>query len=88
MGKMENINILKLKTDRRILQQRNDYMKHHKYQKSMSFFDLGFLHSTISKATGPVVTKLHVEPPGAEDMKICSNGPDHMAKMAAMPIYD
>ena len=44
--------------------------------------------SNISpKATGPVVTKFHVEPPGAEGMKICSNFAGHMTNMATMPIY-
>ena len=29
----------------------------------------------------------HVETPWDERMKVCSNGPGHMTKMAAMPIY-
>ena len=29
------------------------------------------LSMTISKATGPIVTKFHVEDPGAEGTKIC-----------------
>ena len=38
--------------------------------------------SNIStKATGPVVTKFHVEPPWAEGTKICSNCPGHMINM-------
>ena len=40
-----------------------------------------------SKATEPIVTKFHVEPPGAEGMKICSNCPGHMINMATTPIY-
>ena len=39
------------------------------------------------KATGPVVMKFHVEPSGAEGMKICSNFSGHMTIMAAMPIH-
>ena len=32
--------------------------------------------SNISaKASGPVVTKFHTEPSGAEEIKICVNGP-------------
>ena len=41
----------------------------------------------ILKATGPVETIFHVEPPGMEETKICSNYPGHMTKMASMPIY-
>ena len=40
-----------------------------------------------SKATGPIVTKFHVEPLEAEGMKICSNHPGHMTNMATMPMY-
>ena len=40
-----------------------------------------------SKATGPVVTKFHVEPPGTEWTKMCSNRPGHMTGMATAPIY-
>ena len=39
-----------------------------------------------SKATGPIVTKFHVAPPGAEGMKICSNLPGHMTSMATASI--
>ena len=39
-----------------------------------------------SKVTGPIVTKLHVEPPGAEGIKICSNHPGRMTNMATTPI--
>ena len=40
-----------------------------------------------SEITGPVETRFHVEPPWDGGMKVCSNGPGHMTKMAAMPIY-
>ena len=40
-----------------------------------------------SKASKPIVTKFHAEPPGAEEAKICSNSPCYMTKMAAVPIY-
>ena len=43
--------------------------------------------SNISKATGPVVTKSHIEPPGAEGMEICSNSIVHMTNMATTPIF-
>ena len=35
----------------------------------------------------PLKAKFHVEPPWDGGIKNCSNGPDHMTKMAAMPIY-
>ena len=40
-----------------------------------------------SETTGPIEAKVHVEPPYDGGMKVCSNGPGHMTKMAAMPIY-
>ena len=41
-----------------------------------------------SKATKPVVTKLHLESPGVEETKICSSHPGHMTNMVTMPVYD
>ena len=35
----------------------------------------------------PIETKFHVKPPWDRWTKVCSNGPGHMTKMAAMPIY-
>ena len=40
-----------------------------------------------SKATGPVETKFHVEPPWVEETKICSNSPGHMTSIATKNIY-
>ena len=40
-----------------------------------------------STATGPIVTKFHVEPPWAEGMKIHSNHLGHMTSMTTMPIH-
>ena len=40
-----------------------------------------------SKATGPIVTKSHLEPPGADGTKICSNRIVHTTNMATTPIY-
>ena len=34
-----------------------------------------------------IKAKFHVEPQCDGGTKVCSNGPDHMIKMAAMPIY-
>ena len=41
-----------------------------------------------SETTGPIEAKFHMEPPWDGGTKVCSNGPGHMTKMAAMPIYD
>ena len=40
-----------------------------------------------SETTGPIEAKFHVEPPWDGVTKVCSNGPGHMTKLAAMPIY-
>ena len=40
-----------------------------------------------SEITGPIEVKFHVAPPWDGGTKVCSNGPGHMTKMAAMPIY-
>ena len=38
-----------------------------------------------SKTTGPIEAKFHMESPWDGVTKICSNGPGHMTKMAAIP---
>ena len=40
-----------------------------------------------SETTGQIEAKFHVEPPWDGGTKVYSNGPGHMTKMAAMPIY-
>ena len=40
-----------------------------------------------SETAWPVKAKLYVEPPWEGGTKVYINGPGHMAKMAAMPIY-
>ena len=40
-----------------------------------------------SETTGPIKAKFHMEPPWDGKTKVCSNGPGHMAMLAAMPIY-
>ena len=40
-----------------------------------------------SATTGPIEAKCHMKPPWDGGTKVCSNGPGHMTKMAAMPIY-
>ena len=40
-----------------------------------------------SKTALPIKAKLYVEPPWEGGTKVYINGPGHMTKMAAMPIY-
>ena len=53
------------------------------YVCSMSTFSNIF----SSETTGPIKVKFHMEPPRDGGMKVHSTGQDHMAKMAAMPMY-
>ena len=41
-----------------------------------------------SETAWPIKAKFYVEPPWEGGTKVCINGPGHMTKMAAMPIYD
>ena len=41
-----------------------------------------------SETAGPIKAKFYVEPPWEGGTKVCINGPGHMTKMAAMPIYE
>ena len=52
----------------------------------------GHLDSTCStffslETARPNEAKFHVDPPWDGGTKVCSNGPRHLSKMAAMPIY-
>ena len=40
-----------------------------------------------SESTGPIEAKFHVESPWDGGTKVCLNGPGHLTKMAAIPIY-
>ena len=40
-----------------------------------------------SETTGPIKAIFHKEPQWDGGTKVCSNGPGHMTKMAAMPFY-
>ena len=40
-----------------------------------------------SETARSVEAKFHMEPPWDGGTKVCSNGPGHMTRMAAMPIY-
>ena len=39
------------------------------------------------ETAGPTEAKFHMEPPWDWETKVYSNGPGHIIKMAAMPIY-
>ena len=54
--------------------------------------DQGHSDSTFSnffsrETARPIDAKFDVDPPWDWGTKVCSNGPGHMTKMAAMPIY-
>ena len=40
-----------------------------------------------SETTWPIELKFHMGTPYDGGTKVCSKGPDHMTKMATMPIY-
>ena len=40
-----------------------------------------------SETAWPIIAKFYVEPPWEGGTKVCINGPGHMTKMAANPIY-
>ena len=46
-----------------------------------------FSNLFFSETTGPIKLKFYMETPRDAGTKVCSNGPDHMTKMAATPIY-
>ena len=46
-----------------------------------------FSKNFLSGTAWPIKVKFYVEPPWERGTKVCINGPGHMSKMAAMPIY-
>ena len=46
-----------------------------------------FLNVFSSETAWPIKAKFYVEPPWEGGMKVSINGPGHMTKMAARPIY-
>ena len=46
-----------------------------------------FSNFLSSKTTGPIELKFHMKTPMDMGTKVCSNGPGHINKMAATPIY-
>ena len=51
------------------------------------YSDLTFQTSFPLETTQPIEAKFYVALPWEGGTKICSTGPGHMTKMAAMPIY-
>ena len=51
----------------------------HRHPHSFNIFSL--------ETPWPIKVKFYMEPPWDGGTKVCSNGPGHMIKMAAMPIY-
>ena len=52
---------------------------HSRFTTYSNFFSL--------ETARPIEAKFHVELPRERGMKVCSNGPGLITKMAAMPIY-
>ena len=46
-----------------------------------------FSNVSSSETAWQIKAKFYVEPPCEGGTKVCINGPGHMTKMAAMPIY-
>ena len=46
-----------------------------------------FSNIFFSETTGPIEAKFYMESPWDGGTKVCSNGPGHITKMVAMPIY-
>ena len=46
-----------------------------------------FSNTLSSETSGPVELKFYMETPWDGGTKVCSNGPGHITKMAAKPIY-
>ena len=56
--------------------------------RSVRLSSVSTISDVFSSETAlPINAKLHVEPPWEGGMKVYINGPGHMTKMAAMPIY-
>ena len=62
-------------------------MNLYEYQRSRSFNDLGPRSLRFNIFKPLFLRKFRVDPPWDGGTKVCSNGPGHMTKIAAMPIY-
>ena len=57
------------------------------FRSSSSVRHFTFSNVFSSETAWPIKAKFHVEPPWEGGKKVYINGPGHMTKMAAMPIY-
>ena len=73
------------------MQQLNEYMditgQGHLLTFVQGHSDLTFSNFISLETAKPIEAKFHVAPPWGRGTKVCSNGPGHMTKMSAMPIY-
>ena len=69
-----------------------------KFQRSRLAFDFAakiayigvisiYWNIVFSETTRPIKLELHMKTPLVKGIAVCSDGPGHMTKMAAMPIY-
>ena len=56
-------------------------------RRSLSFSSSTISNVFSSETTWPTKSKFYIEPPWEGGTKVYINGPGHMNKMAAMPIY-
>ena len=62
-------------------------MSYYKPMTPVSVFRPSTFSNIFSSETiGPIELKFHMETPQDGRMKVCTNGPGHITKMAAMPI--
>ena len=64
-------------------------IKGHGHSLTLVQFHLDSIFSNFFslETTRLTEAKFHVDPPWNGGTKVCSNGPGHMSKMAAIPIY-
>ena len=59
----------------------------HSFTLIQGHSDSTFSNFFSLEAARPIETKFHMGPPWDRGTKVYSNGPGHMTKMAAIPIY-
>ena len=57
------------------------------YMNIQNHSDSTFSNFFSLETTRSIEAKFHADPPWDGGTKVCSNGPGHMTKMAAMPMY-
>ena len=43
--------------------------------------------SNLAETAGPILNRVHMQPSDSGGIKVGSDGPGHLTKLAAMPIY-